>query len=142
VTCFETVEHIEEEGLLLSELHRVLRRGGWLLLSVPKEGYEPKNADGKPENPYHLRLYNAEGLKALLELNGFAVDKLLGQPYTNICRANMESWRRDANISLQQFASFFVETPESMEGFCKLWGWPTEEGAEHSNVLLAVCRRI
>ena len=142
VTCFETLEHIEREEQLLTELHRALRRGGWLLLSVPKAGYEPADTEGRPENPYHLRLYEANGLKALLEQHGFAVEKILGQPYTNISRANMESWRRDSGVTAEEFGSYFLETPQSMECFCKLWGWPTEEGAQHSNVLLAVCRRI
>jgi SAM-dependent methyltransferase len=51
VTSFETLEHFAEQEEFLSEVHRVLRPGGLLLISTPDcELYSPAGA-----NPYHIR---------------------------------------------------------------------------------------
>ncbi len=139
--CFETLEHVQFDGELLSALHRALRRGGWLLLSVPKAGYEPVDADGLPRNRCHLRLYEEDGLKKQLAEHGFVVEQTLGQPYTNLSRANMESHRRDTGVTAAQFESWFSNDAQALECYCRLWGWPTDEEPEHSNGLLLVCRR-
>ena len=61
---FETLEHILEHDVFLSELHRVLRPGGLLVMSTPdRDIYSPA---GAPPNPYHvLELTRAE-FEALL----------------------------------------------------------------------------
>lgn len=141
ITCFETLEHIEQEEMLLTEFARVLRRGRWLLLSVPKAGYEPTGEDGTPENPWHLRLYTVESLQKLLGKCGFIVEQALSQPYTNMSRANMESFRRNKCISSEVISSYFNETPESLEFFARIWGWPVDESQDKSNVIFMVCRR-
>jgi ubiquinone/menaquinone biosynthesis C-methylase UbiE len=142
ITCFETLEHVDKDEALLNEFQRVLRRGGALLLSVPKAGYEPVGVDGKPTSPYHLRLYDVGGLNLLLQNHGFAVERSLSQPYTNVSRANMESFRRDKGILQEEIDSYFVETPESLEFFARIWGWPVADAAEKSNVIFLVCRRL
>ncbi|WP_051356372.1 class I SAM-dependent methyltransferase [Azorhizobium doebereinerae] len=49
---FETLEHIAEHDQFLSELHRVLRPGGLLIISTPdKDIYSPP---GAPPNPFHV----------------------------------------------------------------------------------------
>ncbi len=141
IVCFETLEHVEQEVLLLQEFHRVLRPGGTLLLSVPKAGWEPVDEQGRPCNPYHLRLYEQDELTVTLAAAGFGVEKWLGQPTSNVCRANMESWRRDTGASPETVDGFFAQRPEALAFFARLWAWPTQDTPEHSNVLLAVCRR-
>ena len=140
--CFETVEHVQHDGLLLKELARVLRRGRWLLLSAPKEGYEPQDSSGMPENPWHLRLYTAESLIALVEQSGFAVESTMGQPTANMLRAQSESWRRDTGVPTRLLNECFVETPETMRYFARLFGWPATETPEKSSVLLLICRKL
>ena len=119
----------------------MLRPGGTLLLSVPKAGWEPVDEQGRPCNPYHLRLYEQKELAVTLAAAGFGVEKWLGQPTSNVCRANMESWRRDTGASPDMVDGYFAQTPEAQVFFARLWAWPTQDTPEHSNVLLAVCRR-
>ena len=64
VVSFETIEHITEQDLFITEVKRVLRPGGLLLLSSPnKSEYdEAQNA----ENVFHVRELSFEELKTLL----------------------------------------------------------------------------
>jgi len=56
--CIETIEHLEEPARCLAELGRVLRPGGWLIISTPLRGQG---------NPYHIHEYErAELAEALL----------------------------------------------------------------------------
>jgi glycosyltransferase involved in cell wall biosynthesis/SAM-dependent methyltransferase len=59
VVSFETIEHIGEHELMLSEIRRVLRPGGVLIISTPEKGAYT-DATGLT-NPFHVReLYRDE----------------------------------------------------------------------------------
>jgi SAM-dependent methyltransferase len=141
VTCFETLEHVRNDKGLLHEFHRVLARGGRLLLSVPKAGYEPVDASGMPENPHHLRLYEKDGLAHILDTCGFAVEKELGQPYANALHRRAENYVRDTGTSRDEIAGYFNETPQSLEFIARAWAWPEEELPEKSNTIFMVCQK-
>jgi 2-polyprenyl-3-methyl-5-hydroxy-6-metoxy-1,4-benzoquinol methylase len=54
VVCFEAIEHLEDPGLALAEMRRVLRPNGLLLVSSPNRGVYPEG------NPFHLHELTAE----------------------------------------------------------------------------------
>lgn len=62
ITCFETIEHVTErdQERLVSELARLLRPDGLLLISSPNRGEYP------PGNPHHLHELTSEELRDLL----------------------------------------------------------------------------
>lgn len=65
--CTEVVEHIEEDNLAISELARVIKPGGFLLISVP--------TPPAPYDPAHVREgYTLEELSQLLTKNGFIIN--------------------------------------------------------------------
>lgn len=66
VLCNQVLEHVFNPDEFLSEMHRVLRPGGQLLLTVPFVWDEH-------EQPHDYARYSSFGLKALLERNGFVV---------------------------------------------------------------------
>lgn len=77
VTSFETLEHLHERAGFLSELRRVLKPAGMMLLSTPNANYsQPVN--GKPSNPFHIYEYTPRELRGEIEAC-FTIEQLLGQ---------------------------------------------------------------
>lgn len=66
--CNQVLEHVFNPDEFLTEINRVLKPGGKLLLSVPFVWDEH-------EQPYDYARYTSFGLKALLEGNGFKIIK-------------------------------------------------------------------
>lgn len=68
-TCFETVEHVEDDRALLAEAKRVVAAGGTFLCSTPnRQLLSPGNTiHDRPANPYHVREYSIDEFRSLLE---------------------------------------------------------------------------
>ncbi|MBR4850277.1 MAG: class I SAM-dependent methyltransferase [Alistipes sp.] len=63
VVSFQVIEHIEEDIDFVREVSRVLRVGGKFIVSTPNA---PMSLT---RNPWHVREYNADELRNLLECN-------------------------------------------------------------------------
>ena len=84
VLCAETVEHVRDLQLFLSEIRRVLRPGGELALTTPAT---PPLAP--PEDPLspHLRRFTRRSLRRVLGELGFEVRSLERRSGTLLARA-------------------------------------------------------
>lgn len=71
VVCFQVIEHIRDDHFFMSEIHRVLKPGGSLILSTPNV------FKSLTRNPWHIREYTVDQMMALLSAN-FTVDQSLG----------------------------------------------------------------
>jgi SAM-dependent methyltransferase len=71
VLCAETIEHVRDVQLLLSEVGRVLRSGGVLALTTPAN--LPVGPRPDPLSP-HLRFFTRRSLRRLLGELGFEVE--------------------------------------------------------------------
>jgi 2-polyprenyl-3-methyl-5-hydroxy-6-metoxy-1,4-benzoquinol methylase len=60
VVSMETIEHIEDQEKFLEEVKRVLRPGGFVVISTPNDKVYPKG------NHFHVREHNKRSLTALL----------------------------------------------------------------------------
>lgn len=84
VLCAETIEHVRDVQLLLSELRRVLRPGGVLVATTPAN--LPLGRRPDPLSP-HLRFFTRRSLRRLLDELGFEVESLRGRSGTLFARA-------------------------------------------------------
>jgi SAM-dependent methyltransferase len=84
VLCAETIEHVRDVQLLLSEIRRVLRPGGELALTTPAARFL-----GRPEDPLspHLRRFTRRSLRRVLEELGFELRSLSRRSGTLLVRA-------------------------------------------------------
>jgi SAM-dependent methyltransferase len=76
VVSFETIEHFYEHDQFLAEVRRVLRPGGFFIVSSPeRDVYSPS---GSSANPYHVRELSRAEFSTLL-CNSFAEVRILAQ---------------------------------------------------------------
>jgi SAM-dependent methyltransferase len=73
VTALDVIEHIEDAPGIARELHRVLRPGGTLLVSVPAYQWMWGPQD---DISHHQRRYVAKDLRSLLVQAGFGMRRL------------------------------------------------------------------
>ena len=84
VLCAETVEHVRDVQLLLSEIRRVLVPAGELALTTPANfGFGPSP---DPLSP-HLRFFTRRSLRRLLDAMGFDARSLRRRSGTLLVRA-------------------------------------------------------
>lgn len=84
VLCAETIEHVRDVQLFLSEARRVLRAGGELALTTPAA-----LPLGRPEDPLspHLRRFTRRSLRRVLGELGFELRSLERRAGTLLARA-------------------------------------------------------
>ncbi len=97
VISFQVIEHIEQDAEFVREVHRVLRPGGKFIVTTPNA---PMSLT---RNPWHVREYRAEELRALLQ-GPFAQVEMLGvsgnERVTAYYECNRESVRRIARFDI------------------------------------------
>ena len=60
IITFQVIEHIRHDDFFVKEIHRVLKKGGKLIVSTPNI------KQSLTRNPWHIREYTAEQLQRLL----------------------------------------------------------------------------
>lgn len=83
ILCYHILEHIEDDGLAMKELWRVLKPGGTCLIQTPfksGETYEDPSVISEADRlkyfgqSDHVRIYSTEGLHERLTRAGFQVE--------------------------------------------------------------------
>ncbi|KAB2953278.1 class I SAM-dependent methyltransferase [Heliorestis acidaminivorans] len=132
VISFETLEHLEKPKQALRQFHQLLTDDGLLLLSVPNAYYEAKNKEGKSKNPHHKHLFDVSSISALLEDEGFKVQKVLGQPLANTCLYREKTIVNLYKYDVQEVQSFYNQSKEGLYYFSRLFAWPEVDQVEGS----------
>ncbi|MDH5770739.1 MAG: class I SAM-dependent methyltransferase [Candidatus Bathyarchaeota archaeon] len=80
VTMFDVIEHLKNPWSLLTEVYRVLRRGGKMIIVTPNINaiakLLEKNQWGGFSDPSHFYLFTSDSLRFLVEKAGFLVTRL------------------------------------------------------------------
>ena len=79
ISLIEVIEHIPEAEALVDEVARVLRPGGWLIVTTPNVAhltYRIRSLTGHPpkQEGYHFRFFTSKTLLACVEERGFRLD--------------------------------------------------------------------
>ena len=89
----DLIEHIKEDRKLLSEIRRILKNDGFLVIATQNSNslnyflesfiqrYILKNRNWMGWDPTHLRFYTPKTLAKLLESHGFSIIKTSGTYY-------------------------------------------------------------
>jgi ubiquinone/menaquinone biosynthesis C-methylase UbiE len=85
VVSFETIEHTTQYQKMLSELKRVVKTDGLVIISTPN--FTVNSPSGKVLNPFHTQEWVYEELMKILS-NTFSNVKLLGQQYVRYKNKN------------------------------------------------------
>jgi SAM-dependent methyltransferase len=83
--CSHVLEHVEDDGKAIAELHRILKPGGWGIVMVPimltlTETHEDSSLSESERCKYfgqasHVRIYSKQGFVQRLERSGFQVSQ-------------------------------------------------------------------
>ena len=74
VCSFETIEHVRDAGMFLSEIKRVLKPDGVFIVSTPRVA----RSDSRPANPFHYHEWSPVDFKRLLR-GSFRNVEIFGQ---------------------------------------------------------------
>jgi SAM-dependent methyltransferase len=124
ITCFETIEHVPNDRLVLMNLRSWLSLNGTLLISSPNRPITSPTADSiddRPTNSFHVREFTPTELSDRLRDAGFSHVKLYGQrlryhsrfgrivKWLNACR-DFIGWNPDNDTS-PAVRPFWLRTP-------------------------------
>lgn len=139
----ETIEHVEDDAAYVAEAARVLKPGGRLVCSTPnREVLNPgRSLHDRPFNPFHVREYAIDELKALL-----------GYHFQEISFFGQTGYSQPYVRMLQSIGRVMPMMAVRLHQLRKLAGMPFENYARHlpvmlpldhkdPEVLVAVCTR-
>ena len=127
VFCGDLLEHLYDTEKLLSNIKKVLKPNGYVIISVPNIaswynrgflllGYMPtwiesslKTYTGNPvikEGVGHIHAFTKRSLGELLELNGFSIENVVGSPV--LADGTRSKWKE---ILWNKVDSFFARRP-------------------------------
>ncbi len=116
VLCNQVLEHVDDIDNSLSEIHRVMKTGGVLLLTLP--AVYPIHME-----PYDFRRFTHYGIRRSLEAHGFKDIRIKGSTMRRDTIRRLKLF--DIPFRLQKIVAFRVNIAyllnESMDG-CTLYG--------------------
>jgi 2-polyprenyl-3-methyl-5-hydroxy-6-metoxy-1,4-benzoquinol methylase len=117
VTCIETIEHVPEGELspLISEMRRVLRPGGVLLITTPNAEILEENLNYCPfcdtefHRWQHLRSLTIHDIEQLIAANGMASMLIQVTDFSNFqSQVRLPSWQELSFRSIRDWINFEI----------------------------------
>jgi SAM-dependent methyltransferase len=126
VTAFEFMEHLDMVENLIEDLRTVMVTGGKLIASVPNHVYEKVGEDGQPMNPHHDRIFKEGEFKEILEMRGFKVERILGQPLVGDLPLKEKKLAKKKIISQKPSRLPEMQKPDVVRAFAYMFAYPEE----------------
>ncbi len=135
IICMQTVEHVPDAELFLTEMTRVLKDGGTMLISTPNKVFYSPDAE-RPLNPYHVVEFTLETLQQLLS-NHFAHVQVFGQqPQNALVKATAKRWAPPAAVR-----RLLLKLPFVQNYFASNASTFVSENVDGCRIFFAVCSR-
>ncbi|MBM2820501.1 MAG: hypothetical protein HW405_261 [Candidatus Berkelbacteria bacterium] len=128
ICAFEVIEHIKNYEKAVSELRRVLKPGGLLIISTPNKAiYSPDTK--KPFHPFHYHEWFLNDFKKIL--TGFKIQKILGQYFKGSERLLYPKWspKRFVRILYANLPSIVKKL--IYHGYLKIYFYLYKKGLYH-----------
>jgi len=139
IVCFETLEHVRDPQLFLYDLRRLVRSGGYLVLSVPEGKYEPLDREGAIKSSYHLHAFSEEQVGQMLGAAGFRVQQRMYQPDSAGLHRNEFRAIRDTGATRETAERCYNKSPEAARYLAQVYAWPRKErGESYSNIFVSL----
>lgn len=125
VSFFEVLEHLPSPTDYLREVHRILKPGGWICISVPNFASLERSIFRKwwigLDAPRHLQQFNPNSLRLILENAGFEVVELISINADKIQmkKKNITYCQESFRYFLRDFGRYPRRIPPMPENFSK-----------------------
>ena len=128
VVCFEVIEHLASQELLIEEIQRVLTKDGFLIISTPNRVYYTE--ERKESNPYHTREFDFDEFsgflksyfgKVVIGFQNHVSSIFIGNPLeSRNFSTRLESQSTDLNLSSNYFMALCSQTQLGLPDFDNL----------------------
>jgi SAM-dependent methyltransferase len=139
--CFETLEHIVDPELALTEIRDLLNSAGVLILSVPNSVFERPDRENLLTNSLHRRVFSISSIIELVDVAGFTVDEVLGQPLAAGINQNetrlIKRKQTDGRIGDEPA----LHSPAMIRRLAMAIGYPEQRDIERSYSIILVARK-
>lgn len=124
LTCRIAPHHFPDVPRALSEFHRVLRRGGRMVIIDSLMPSDPDIADffqtmEKMRNPTHIRAYNEDEWQVMIQGAELILHETLIIPVAH----DFQEWVKTAGLNrskVQELNKFFMDAPQKIHDFFKI----------------------
>ena len=138
VVCFETLEHLEEPKMFLSQIYDLLNSNGWLILSFPNKKFERFDENGNNKDIFHLHVFDKAKVESDLKEIGFKIKGVFGQGLCNgMCSTN-SMLVKNKTLNQKRIDACFNYDPSSIMTLARLFAYPNEKdiGESYSYIYL------
>ena len=141
VISFETLEHLLDPKMALSQFNRILQPGGFFIASVPNVLSESADGSGLPRNKSHKHWFNFSSLSRLVRENDMEVVYRLGQSWSRALFRREQQLCNARRLNGRLSDEPLMHRPEMMRWLSYVAAYPTVEDVDGSYSIIIVAKK-